>query len=1235
MNLADLTLEAQVCHECRLSTGSPVISRGNIESNIMIIGEAPGEAEEDQGIPFVGAAGDELDTKLQAMGLGVDEVYITTTVLCRPRGNRIPIDDELKACSYFLAEQIKIVKPDVIIALGSTALKTLTGLQGIMKHNGNVIQDTHGYDIFPIVHPGSILHNPQTRHFWNQAWQKFSEYLNGPTEEELAEVTKPKEIIENPDYVHLHHHTEHSVQDAYGKIDDIVARLKTLGFRYAAITDHGTMSGCYDFYEKCKAEDIIPIIGYEAYWVLDHNEKKDRANNHLTLLAKNLVGYKNLLKLSTLAHRDGFYYKPRIDNEMLKEHSEGLICLSGCVQGSEENIPMLRQMFNDDFYIELMAHNWKPQIEKNTRLISYANQMNIKMVLTNDCHYIRENDVDAYSLINKNASEGIEGLYIKTWAEMREAWFKIHPDVDPEVFLKSVHEVQAKIEQYEINPGEKNIVPEPIIPDARTKEEYFDELIQDGWMARIHSQKAIEYKEKVYHPRLEHEIEQIKALGFMDYFLIIHEYLGWCKKQGIAYQCRGSVGGSLVAYCMYVTNLDPVEHDLIFERFISPNRNDLPDIDVDVEDRRRDDVIDHLRDLYGSDNVAHMEVLIRMSGKLCLREIGRFLDVPYSEVNAMTSFIVPASKGDSRVYNTIEDSWEGRGFKDFRASYPEVLPLARKLEGSVKTKGTHAAGIFIAPKPLYNYMPLEKAKKVVSGDNQEAGEVQGLISAYSPAEGEKLGLLKLDVLASNTLTVIKAAQEMIENNEPYWDQINYNDKLTFFEFSEGHTLGVHQFDGSSITQLTKEAGVTCFEDLCALNALHRPGPLESGVAKEYVKIKQGLQDDKQIHPIYDKICKSTHGLIIYQEQVFRILREIGLFEWDDVNKVRKLVSKSKGQEAINEYRKLFLEGAMSQEISSGIAGDIFNAIVKYGRYGFNKAHSALYSSLSFKCMYLKTHYPTEYMISLLTHTQKDKLFEYVAEASRLNVAVRCPNVNRSKESFSVYKTDIYAGLIKLKGVGKKVAEEIIQHQPYDNARDFLLKTKVSKEVFFTLIQGGGFDGLYMSRKALFDQAEKLYEDTLGLTSKNGSLEGFVKINDGLEEIIWDNSHEDWDPIIRFDKQLKVLDLPSDVEVVDAEFLRRFPMKQLSSMMAIPRIKRDEPDKTLVIGWLKTTAKLKKEVRTCVLTDEFGRSIELVAFKMAGILDGIKDYAPVVAHLKKEENRGRTGYILERFEPIIL
>jgi DNA polymerase-3 subunit alpha len=624
-----------------------------------------------------------------------------------------------------------------------------------------------------------------------------------------------------------------------------------------------------------------------------------------------------------------------------------------------------------------------------------------------------------------------------------------------------------------------------------------------------------------------------------------------------------------------------------------------------------------------------------MSGNLCLREIGRFLGIPYSEVNAVTSYITPTSKGDERAYRTIEDSWKNRGFAGFGKFHPEVLPLAKKLEGSVKTKGTHAAGIFVAPKPLYEYMPLEKAKKVVTGEGDEIGEeVQGLITAYSQEAGENLGLLKLDILASNTLTVIKAAEDMLDQ-KPAWDQINYEDVLTFHEFSEGHTLGVHQFDGGSITQLTSEAGVTCFEDLCALNALHRPGPLESGVVAEYVEIKQGLKDDKEIHPIYDRICKSTHGLIVYQEQVFRILREIGSFEWDDVNKVRKLVSKSKGQEAVNKYRKQFLEGAIYQGISSGIAGDIFNAIVKYGRYGFNKAHSALYSSLSFKCMYLKTHHPLEYMIALLTYTLKDKLFEYVSEANRLGILIRPPDVNRSEHEFTVVKGQIFAGLTKIKGVGAQVAGEIINKRPYENARDFLLKTRVSKETFLNLIRGGAFDGLYMSRRALFDQAEGLYDKTVGLTADHGSLDNFAEIKDNLEELIWDNSIEDWEPIVRFNYQLKVLELPSDRAVIDLSFLKRFPLKQLNEMKLIPTIKQTEPERAIVVGWLKLTAKMKKEVRACSLTDEFGNSIEVVAFQMAAILDHVKEHTAVVAHLKREESRGRNGYVLEKFELIIL
>lgn len=812
-------------------------------------------------------------------------------------------------------------------------------------------------------------------------------------------------------------------------------------------------------------------------------------------------------------------------------------------------------------------------------------------------------------------------------------------DVSPEELLNNIDEVNGKIQEYEIPKGNA-ITPIPQIPDGSDAEEHFKKITSQGLEKILKSVPLLsERLEQVYRDRFAYECKVIMENNFVDYFLIVYEYLEWCQENNIKYQCRGSVGGSLVAYSMGITNIDPIKNDLLFERFISPNRSDLPDIDVDVEDERREEVIDHLRDEYGAMCVAHMQVLVKMTGKLCFKEIARYLGMDFGLANDLVDNIQKSSKGDERAHKTVVDSWPESNFDEIRNEYPEIPILADKLEGEIKTKGTHAAGVFVAPEPLFNYFPLECGSNKASVDDRKDDiniRIKDLVTAYGPKQGEELGLLKLDILASNMLTILSEAEKMCDN-PPDWDEIAYNDKETFENFNEGRTLGVHQFGGSSITDLTKQIKVNSFNDLCVINALHRPGPLESGVTEEYIERKHEGKRVVKIHKQYDKICRETYGLIVYQEQVFNVLRHIGNMGWDEVNKVRKLVSRSKGQEIINKHRQSFVLGAQNNDLSEKTAHKIFDNIVKYGRYGFNKSHSALYSSLSFKSMYLKVHHTKEYMASLLCYKNTNSLYPYIVDAEDRGIAVELPDINKSKFVYTVDPDSncIVAGLCDIDGIGLKTAEDIIENQPYKDMRDFLIKVKISLPIVENLIKSGAFDDIYGfdKRKALIESIPKLFSGIRNRANdydeNQQSIGDYNDLDDAFNKKIeqYDNS---WSKFESYTKQLSAIEHLSPNIVIDVQFLTSLPSKILNNLSAITTVRKKQPKKTKVLGWHIINKKLKSNVRFCTIVDELGNGIEYVDFNHTAELDALASFTPIVATLKQ----GKRGYVLDSFEPVL-
>jgi len=1206
-SLDEIDLNISLCSGCSLA-GDRVIGRGSQNAKIMFIGEAPGKTEIEQGKPFVGPAGKLLMRNIEKINLSEDDYYVTNCCKCRPKNNRTPTDKEIETCKFFLEQQIEAIQPKIIVLLGNTPIKACLNKTGITKLSGKPIEKD-GIIWFPLLHPAASLHQPkylskfesdflslgklliekgisektQSR-VHDDAKQEKMTGLTGKVWEEgksadvvYAITADAKREVPEHDWAHLHAHTEHSVLDAVGRIQAVVNQYVRLGFKSCTITDHGTMSGCYSFYKAAKKAELKPIIGVEAYICNDHKirDKNDTERRHITLLAKSLKGYYNLLKLTTISHRDGFYYKPRIDYKLLEEHKEGIICCTACINSvlrlgeqsaalhginvKEDNLRILKAMFGEDLYVEIMPHDWDDQKKFNKEVYDIATKNDVKVIITNDSHYILKTDREAHNVVTSQTGHSytVVDLHLTTKEEMIEKMKVANPDIPYEPLFENVKEVTDKVEDYTIPIG-KNVIPEPLLPVEYQRkngaEDYFDDMVEYGFteraMASIASQATDKYEQQrlldIYKDRLKLEIEQIKTLGFMKYFLIVHEYLSWCTEVGIDFQARGSVGGSLVAYCMKITNVDPIINNLIFERFISPNRSDLPDIDIDVEDNRREDVINHLREIYGDECVAHMEIWVKMTGRLCLRDVARYCGVPNDEVGAITITLVQRSGGDARVDLTISDSFEQFDIcKKFDKKYPKVLPLAMRLESGLRGKGTHAAGVFVSPTPLYEYLPLERAGKTrEDGDARDTNDAVQIVSAYDPHQGEELGLLKLDLLGVNTLSVIHMAEEMIGKRMD-WDEINWDDEETFKEFSEGHTVGVFQMESPGLTKMAKSMGVESFDHVVALNALHRPGPLHGGIAAEYIKIKQGITRVRPRHPIYDRICKNTYGLVIYQEQVLHLLRQMGQMDWGKVNVARKILKHSTGVEAFGKQKIMFVEGCQAQGIGPEIAEGLFNDIITFGSYGFNMAHACLYGTVSFRCMYLKTHYPKEYMAALLQVSSKsDRVYKYVNECRRLDIEVLAPDINRAGEGFTVQPEGMMIGLSKVDRLGEKLANEIIKNRPYNSIRDLLIKNpRVNHMILKNLAAAGSFDNMYPSRKAVHDEAEWI--TTLLRKNKvadsQSQLSGWMDIEDDIGSKLC-NMFEEWDYKTMCVNQEKVLGLPSGTNMIEhySEFIDSLP-----------------------------------------------------------------------------------------------
>lgn len=879
-------------------------------------------------------------------------------------------------------------------------------------------------------------------------------------------------------FVHLHLHTEYSLLDGMCRIDDVVERAAELDMPAVAITDHGVLYGIIPFYLKCKEVGIKPIIGCEVYVAprraTDKEGQKDSSPHHLLLLAKNEKGYKNLLKLVTFANTEGFYYKPRVDKELLAQHSEGLIALSSCFQGeisrkiladdlegAERAALEYKEIFGErNFYLELQDHGLPEEKTTREALIELGRRLSIPIVATNDVHYLHKNDAKTHDVlicigtgttVNKPKKLGFATpeFYFKTPQEMRSLFSDV-PDA-----LENTLEIAARC-NLELALGTP-FLPHFQVPEGYTLDSYLEKVCWENFPKRYPS------RNKEAEERLRYELSVIKEKGYSGYFLIVWDIVRAAREKGIPVgPGRGSAAGSIVSYVLGITQLDPLKYGLLFERFLNPDRVSMPDIDLDFCDVRREEVIRYVINKYGKDKVAQIITFGTMAARAAVRDAGRALEVPLSTVDRVAKLITPGLS----IQEAISREAELKELYETDSQIRQLLDTAQALEGLARHASTHAAGVVITPEPLEELVPLQRST-----------EGMGLTTQFDKDALEKVGLLKMDLLGLRTLTVIENCVELVEKQRGErieLGNIPLNDKQTFALLCRGDTVGVFQLESGGMRKLLQEAKPAKFEELITLLALYRPGPLKSGMVSEYIKNKR--QAPQYLHPLLKEVLSETRGVLVFQEQVMQIAAVLAGFTMGQAETLMRAMSKKRA-EAMEQMKPLFLEGAQKNGIKREIAEEIYNQMANFASYGFNKSHSAVYALLAYQTAYLKSHYPLEYMCALLTsHMEnRDKLSFFAEECRAMNIKLLPPDINKSELYFSVEGNSIRFPLTAIKGVAKGQVAEIVREREkrgaFRSIEDFCMrmaKAKLSRPVLEALIKAGAFDSLGYKRQQLME-----------------------------------------------------------------------------------------------------------------------------------------------------------------------
>lgn len=893
-------------------------------------------------------------------------------------------------------------------------------------------------------------------------------------------------------FVHLHVHTEYSLLDGASRIDKLIGRVKEMGMEAVAITDHGSMYGVVEFYKQAKKQGVKPIIGCEVYVAPRSRREKNAVEGesyyHLILLAETDEGYRNLIELVSRANTEGFYYKPRIDRELLKEYRKGLICLSACIagevpalilkgniEGAEALAKEYLEIFGPDhYYIELQDHGLPEQKEANRLLIQLAKKLGIGLVATNDLHYIDKSDGECHDVLlciqmGKTVDDPARmkfpnnEFYLKSPGEMAQL-FGAYPEA-----LENSCEIANRC-NVNLEFGHLHLPVFPV-PGGLTADDYLTQLCREKVQERYGSSN-----EEIA-GRLDYELEVIRKMGYSGYFLIVWDFINYARKNNIPVgPGRGSAAGSIVSYLLGITNIDPLQYGLLFERFLNPERVTMPDIDIDFCYEKRGKVIDYVSERYGADRVAQIITFGTMAAKAAIRDVGRALNIPYGEVDRIAK-MVPNELGIT-LKRALEINNELKTAYDTEPAVRKLMDLAIAVEGLPRHASTHAAGLVISKEPLTHYVPLQNSAEGF------------LTTQYDKDRVEEIGLLKMDLLGLRTLTVIGDTVELVQQSRGIAidiDHIPLADEKVGAMLSRGDTSGVFQLESSGMTALVKDLRPESFADLIPLVALYRPGPLGSGMVTDFIEGRHGKKKIEYLHPILEPILKDTFGVILYQEQVMQIASAMAGFSLGQADLLRRAMGKKK-HDVLAAQRDTFMKGAAERGIDPKLAAEIFDLMAHFADYGFNKSHSAAYALVAYQTAYLKAHYPQEFMAALLSSVMgtNEKIGHYIEEAKKMGIQVLPPDINASMRSFSVDKDAIRFGLAAVKNVGEGAIQNLVsarsQEGKFLSLVDFCTRVDmrvVNKRVIESLIKCGAFDSLGIRRSQLLEVLDRAVDVAVG------------------------------------------------------------------------------------------------------------------------------------------------------------
>ncbi len=944
-------------------------------------------------------------------------------------------------------------------------------------------------------------------------------------------------------FVHLHLHSQYSLLDGAIKFKDLFSQAKEYGMSAVALTDHGNLFGAAEFYKEAKKTGIKPIIGCEVYVAPSSRRDKspEEKNHHLTVLSMNEEGYRNLSKLITKAYFEGFYRKPRIDYELLDIHREGLIVLSGCLnselskhiiandlEGALRTAAKYKEIFGDRYYLEIQANRLPEQDIVNQKIKEIGKRLGVYAVATNDCHYLRSDDSKPHDVLlciqtgttvndEKRLKFNGDEYFLKSREEMIECLKEFPEEIERTIEIAQRCNIEFKTNGYKL--------PLFRLEGGESLDEHMALLARERLGERLRENGILEERVRTYQERLESEIETIKNMGFSGYFLVVSDFINFAKSREIPVgPGRGSAAGSLVAYALRITEIDPIPYNLLFERFLNPERVSMPDIDIDFCAERRDEVIKYVTEKYGADKVAQIGTFGTMSAKAVVKDVGRALGIPYADVDKITK-LIPTFRG--KVFSIDDSISQIPQLKELiqkSQNLQELIEIARPLENMVRHSSTHAAGIVISNEPLADYVPLYK------GPNDE------IVTQFDMKSVEELGFVKFDFLGLNTLTVIDKAIKFIRDNQGSNDDLRFDINKIALDapevyklLSSARTRGVFQIESSGMKELLTRLQPSGFEDIIAVLALYRPGPLDSGMVDEFIKRKHGKKIGYPL-PELKEILKDTYGLFVYQEQIMKTASLLADYSLGEADLLRRAMGK-KDPEAMKAQRERFLEGAKKKDINIKKAKEIFDLMEKFAEYSFNKSHSAAYALITYQTAYLKTHYPAEFMAALLSVEagSSDKVISSIAECKELGIEVLPPDLNESMAGFTATGGKIRFGLSAIKNVGEGTVEAIIKAREeggrFRSIFDFSERVdakKINRRTFESLIKSGAFDSLGTHRAQFMGAIDDLlaYSSMMQKSSPEGQSTLFALSDSisapNLREV------EEWSEKERLKAEMEVL-----------------------------------------------------------------------------------------------------------------